>query len=228
MMSSASPTQQKPSVVFVLGGPGAGKGTQCSNIVRDFDFVHLSAGDLLRAEQATPGSEYGDMIKHMIQTGAIVPAKVLGFARKVEIGDESHLHLKVTIMLLKRAMETSGCTRFLIDGFPRNQDNNDEWYNLMKDHADVKFLLFMDCPEEEMEKRIMRRSEGSGRIDDNITSLRKRFVTYREQTMPIIQGYEAKQMCRKISAVRPVDDVYADVRALFISEFGESALRSVA
>ena len=51
----------KPQVVFVLGGPGAGKGTQCSNIVREYGWVHLSAGDLLRAEQQS-GSENAAMI----------------------------------------------------------------------------------------------------------------------------------------------------------------------
>lgn len=53
---------EKPKVVFVLGGPGAGKGTQCANIVKQFGFVHLSAGDLLREEQKSPGSEYGQLI----------------------------------------------------------------------------------------------------------------------------------------------------------------------
>ena len=47
----------KPNVVFVLGGPGAGKGTQCAKIVEQFGFVHLSAGDLLRAERKSPGSQ---------------------------------------------------------------------------------------------------------------------------------------------------------------------------
>ena len=47
----------KPNVIFVLGGPGAGKGTQCSRIVEHFGHVHLSAGDLLREERAKPGSE---------------------------------------------------------------------------------------------------------------------------------------------------------------------------
>ena len=47
----------KPNVIFVLGGPGAGKGTQCSRIVENFGHVHLSAGDLLREERAKPGSE---------------------------------------------------------------------------------------------------------------------------------------------------------------------------
>ena len=47
----------KPNVVFVLGGPGAGKGTQCAKIVEQFGFVHLSAGDLLRAERKLAGSQ---------------------------------------------------------------------------------------------------------------------------------------------------------------------------
>ena len=62
----AAPKEKKPafgpgeaSVIFVLGGPGAGKGTQCANMVRDYGFVHLSAGDLLRAEHNREGSEFG-------------------------------------------------------------------------------------------------------------------------------------------------------------------------
>ena len=51
-MSTAEYDPSKVVVVFVLGGPGAGKGTHCANLVRDYGFVHLSAGDLLRAEQA--------------------------------------------------------------------------------------------------------------------------------------------------------------------------------
>ena len=50
----------KPNVIFVLGGPGAGKGTQCARIVQNFGHVHLSAGDLLREERAKPGSEVSE------------------------------------------------------------------------------------------------------------------------------------------------------------------------
>lgn len=60
------------TVLYVLGGPGAGKGTQCANLVRDFGFVHLSAGDLLRAEQERPGSQFGELIKTYIREGKIV------------------------------------------------------------------------------------------------------------------------------------------------------------
>src|SRR2546429_9783818 len=69
-----SPTEV--SVIFVLGGPGAGKGTQCANLVRDFGFSHLSAGDLLREEQNREGSEFGKLINDCIKSGEIVPMEV--------------------------------------------------------------------------------------------------------------------------------------------------------
>ena len=64
------------TVIYVLGGPGAGKGTQCAKLVENKDFVHLSAGDLLRAEQNREGSEKGAMIKDYIKEGKIVPMEV--------------------------------------------------------------------------------------------------------------------------------------------------------
>lgn len=89
----------KTSVIYVLGGPGAGKGTQCANLVRDYGFTHLSAGDLLRAEQDREGSEFGDMIKEYIREGTIVP-------------------MEVTVQLLENAImdKDEGKGRFLVDG----------------------------------------------------------------------------------------------------------------
>ena len=98
---AAARSTSPPRVVFVLGGPGAGKGTQCANIVRDFGFVHLSAGDLLR-DARNSGDETGKMIDHYIKEGQIVP-------------------VEVTVQLIKRAMETNvakGRTNFLVDGQP--------------------------------------------------------------------------------------------------------------
>lgn len=66
----------KPQVVFVLGAPGAGKGTQCQRIVDAFGYVHLSAGDLLREERQRPGSEFGELIEDCIRNGKIVPVEV--------------------------------------------------------------------------------------------------------------------------------------------------------
>lgn len=66
----------KPKVVFVLGAPGSGKGTQCSKIVEHYGYVHLSAGDLLREERARPDSEFGTLIEDCIKNGKIVPVEI--------------------------------------------------------------------------------------------------------------------------------------------------------
>lgn len=121
-------TMSKPQVVFVLGGPGAGKGTQCSNIVSKFGFVHLSAGDLLRAERNKADSKYGELIDTHIKNGTIVP-------------------VEITCKLIQNAMEASATNRFLIDGFPRNKDNMTGWDTTIGDRVDLLFVLFLDCPE---------------------------------------------------------------------------------
>ncbi len=58
--------QKGPTVIFILGGPGSGKGTQCQKIHHTFGFHHLSAGDLLRAERKKPNSENGALIQKYI------------------------------------------------------------------------------------------------------------------------------------------------------------------
>ncbi|KAA3674401.1 UMP-CMP kinase, partial [Paragonimus westermani] len=66
----------KFNVCFVLGGPGAGKGTVCEKIVQDYEFMHLSAGELLRQACNTAGSTYGEQIERHMKAGTIVPAKI--------------------------------------------------------------------------------------------------------------------------------------------------------
>lgn len=68
--------ESKPKVVFVLGAPGAGKGTQCEKIVAEYGFTHLSAGDLLREERNRKGSEFGALIEDYITNGKIVPVEI--------------------------------------------------------------------------------------------------------------------------------------------------------
>ena len=58
----APAAKPKPVVLFVLGGPGAGKGTQCGNITTNYEYQHISAGDCLRAERKNPDSEHGALI----------------------------------------------------------------------------------------------------------------------------------------------------------------------
>lgn len=183
----------KYNVIFVLGGPGAGKGTQCENIVRDFGYVHLSAGELLREERQRPGSQFGEEIETHIKNGTIVP-------------------VQITCSLLKRAMESSGKDRFLIDGFPRNHDNLDGWNKEMSGVATVIRVLFFNCPEEVCVERCLSRGKTSGRTDDNEESLKKRIKTYNESTMLIIEHHRKLNLVSEINAGNSPEAVFEDVK----------------
>ncbi|XP_076306752.1 UMP-CMP kinase-like isoform X2 [Tachypleus tridentatus] len=187
----------KPSIVFVLGGPGSGKGTQCAKIIKEFDYVHLSAGDLLRTERDNPGSRYGELIEKHIQSGTIVP-------------------VEITCSLLHAAMNNSRRDRFLIDGFPRNQDNLEGWNREMAAKVNLQFVLFFDCNEQVCIDRCLKRgSSGSGRTDDNAESLKKRFVTYFKDTLPIIEHYQKQNLVRKIDANNSEHKVFEEVKKCF-------------
>ena len=71
----------KPTVVFVLGAPGAGKGTQCKMLQEEKQFFHLSAGDLLREEMSNKDSQYSELINDLIKNGKIVPVHYFIYSR---------------------------------------------------------------------------------------------------------------------------------------------------
>lgn len=190
-----------PRVVFVLGGPGSGKGTQCAKIVENYGFTHLSAGDLLRAE-ITSGSNYGAMIQNTIKEGKIVPSEV-------------------TVGLLQKAMEESGNDKFLIDGFPRNEENRAAFEAVTG--IEPVFVLLLDCTEEEMEKRVMNRNQG--RADDNIETIRKRFKVFVESSLPVVQLYERRGKLHKIDSTREIEEVLRSIQPLFLPFVEEDLLR---
>lgn len=207
--SDEKPTHQSPTastmasepfrVVFVLGGPGAGKGTQCQLLSDNLGWAHLSAGDLLRAERKKEGSELADVINANISAGKIVPSEI-------------------TVTLIKNAMEElsgeKGQTKFLIDGFPRSEGNVNAWMEVVGDKANVESVLFFECPEDILTSRLLERAKTSGRSDDSIDVIRKRFVTYREESMPIIKMYEKEGKVRKIIADRSIEEVYKEVEVI--------------
>lgn len=192
-ISSPAFSSDKVSVIFVLGGPGSGKGTQCAKLVKDHGFIHLSAGDLLRDEQKRKGSKHGELIAKCLREGTIVPQEV-------------------TLALLEQAIKENynkGSTRFLIDGFPRKMD---QALSFERDIAKSSFTLFFECPEQVMLERLLERGKTSGRTDDNIESIKKRFATFIQTSMPVVDYFEKQGRVVKLNCNQPVDEVYAQVK----------------
>ncbi|KAG2564640.1 UMP-CMP kinase 2-like [Panicum virgatum] len=184
---------QKPFIAFVLGGPGSGKGTQCTKIASDFGFAHLSAGDLLRHEIAS-GSEKGELILDTIKEGRIVPSEI-------------------TVELIRKAMETSNANKVLIDGFPRCEENRIAFERIVGREPDV--VVFFDCPEDEMVKRLLGRNQG--RVDDNIETIKKRLKVFESLNIPVIDYYSSRGKVRKINATGTADEIFDAVHKLFSS-----------
>jgi len=203
----------KVTVIYVLGGPGAGKGTESEALVKEYDFVHLSAGDLLRAEQAREGSEHGKLIAEYIREGLVVP-------------------MEVTIKLLENAMLAAlaerqseseprpgwenGKGRFLVDGFPRKMD---QALKFDEDVCLASFVLFFNCPEEVLLQRLLERGKTSGRTDDNEESIKKRFKTFVDTSMPVVDHYRKQGKVIEIDSTPPPTVVHKAVKAVIDATF---------
>lgn len=182
-------------IIFVIGGPGSGKGTQCALIHEKYGHTHVSAGDLLRAERKK-GGELGDMINEIIREGKIVPSEI-------------------TTTLLLNAIRDCDNNKFLIDGFPRGSPNLDAWNDLVPDSVQVPFLLHLQCPDHVMTERLLERGKTSGRSDDNAESIKKRLATDAAITQPVIEHFKSTGKLRVVDANRPVQEVFSDVQIHF-------------
>lgn len=181
-----------PEVVFVLGGPGSGKGTQSARLASTFGHVHLSAGDLLRAEVARQSAR-GQEINDYIIKGQLVP-------------------VEVTLALLRTAMTASGATKFLVDGFPRAADQAVAFESTVCSPSRV---LYLDVDDAELTARLLERGKTSGRADDNADAIKRRLHTFHTQSEPVLQRYAAQGKVVAVDGSRSVEEVWEDVDAAF-------------
>lgn len=182
----------KPNVVFVLGGPGTGKGTMCELAESQLGWTHLSTGELLRAELKA-GGPTTETIEEFITAGKLVPNEIV-------------------MVLLKNAMENvtrmTGRNNFLLDGFPRSLNNLEGWYEIFGREDVLPKMLFLECPYAVLEKRILGRAKYSGRSDDNIESVKLRFDTFKAETLPIVELFKSKNLCVEIDTSQDRQTVY--------------------
>ena len=185
-----------PNVAFVLGGPGAGKGTMCELAEIQLGWTHLSAGDLLRAEQSA-GGPTTETIKECIAAGKLVP---------------SEISVRLLGSAMERTTRTTGKRNFLIDGFPRSLSNLEAWYEVFGRQAELPTLLYFECPFAVLEQRILGRARYSGRADDNVEAMKLRFDTFKTETLPTVELFKSKGKCVEIDTSQDRETVYSLLR----------------
>lgn len=174
-------------VVFV-GPPGAGKGTQAENIVRDYGLFHLSTGDALRAAVKAQ-SPIGIEADKYMKAGALVPDEVV---------------IGVVVERLEEAKD--GC---LLDGFPRTIAQAEALDKILAEkNAPLDVVLELAVPEDELYKRLASR----GRADDNPEVIKQRLVAYHNQTEPLVGYYSKAGILRKIDGLGTIDEIYARIQ----------------
>jgi len=132
--------------------------------------------------------------------------------------------VEISLSLLQEAMrnDSGKSTVFLVDGFPRNFDNLQGWARCMEDVAVVVGVLFYRCPLDILENRILERGKVSGRSDDNVESLRRRFQTFEEETLPVIDTLRLLEESTTLTVYdirsdKPVGDVWVETQRVMDS-----------
>ncbi|XP_018334726.2 adenylate kinase isoenzyme 1-like [Agrilus planipennis] len=178
-------------IIWVLGGPGSGKGTQCDKIVEKYGYTHLSSGDLLRKE-VNSGSDRGKELNAIMERGELVPVEVV-----LDLLKEA---------ILENLPHSKG---FLIDGYPREKSQGALFE---KNVSPVTVILFFDASEDTLTKRLLHRAETSGRADDNEETIKARLKTFNENNNEVISQYPDK--LKRIQAEGTVEEIFANVEAI--------------
>jgi adenylate kinase len=209
--------------LIMLGPPGAGKGTQAERLREDFGLPHIATGDILRAEVAAT-TDLGREAKRYMDAGDLVPDEVI-----VE-------------MITKRIGGGEARDGFLLDGFPRNEDQADALERALEGlERRLTAALLIDVPDEEVVRRLAGRrvcvknsnhiyhvefdppkhegvcdQDGSRliqRADDSEETIRHRLEVYHSQTEPLIARYDGAGLLRRFDGRRDADEVHAHLRA---------------
>ena len=176
---------------LIFGPPGSGKGTQSVRLAEKFNLVHLSTGDMLRAE-ITAGSELGKKMSTIMSKGELVPDAV------------------VIEMIASRIDKTKDSAGFLFDGFPRTVGQTIELEKMLGQRGmKIDLMLVLNVDHDELVSRLIARAELSGRPDDKDPSvIENRISVYKSKTEPIINYCREKRLYHPINGMGTIDDIF--------------------
>ena len=206
--------------IILMGLPGAGKGTQASEIVKKFPIPHISTGDMFR-KAIKDETNLGKEAKSYMDRGELVP-------------DE------VTVGIVKeRISEDDAKKGFLLDGFPRTIDQAESLSQIMSElDREIDAVINIEVPEEELMNRLTGRRicEKCGttyhlvfnppkvdgicdidggklyqREDDNPETVSNRLSVNVKQSKPILEYYNNKGVLKNIDGSKDIDEVTKDV-----------------
>jgi adenylate kinase len=176
---------------LIFGPPGSGKGTQSVRLAEKFNLVHLSTGDMLRAE-ITAGTDLGKKMSSIMATGELVPDEV------------------VIEMIAAKIDKTKDSAGFLFDGFPRTVGQTIELEKMLGERGmKIDLMLVLDVEHDELVKRLIARAELSGRPDDKDTVVvENRISVYKSKTEPIINYCREKRLYQPVNGMGTIDDIF--------------------
>ena len=183
--------------LVLFGPPGAGKGTQSAKLIAKYGLIHLSTGDLLRAE-ITAGTTLGLEAKKLMDQGILVPDAVV-------IG-----------MIENKLNENKAAAGFIFDGFPRTEAQAQALDNLLAGHQlAINHMIALEVNEEELTQRLLERGKTSGRPDDqNEELIRKRVQEYGEKTAPVAGYYAAQNKFSGINGIGEIEGIFSQILAI--------------
>lgn len=182
--------------LILFGPPGSGKGTQAAKLIEKYNLLHISTGDLFRAE-ITNGTALGLEAKSFIDKGALVPDSV-------------------TVNMLKSKMEQHPTVQGVIfDGFPRTIPQAEALDEMLNSKGtEVSLLLSLLVDDSEIISRIVKRGASSGRTDDTDPEIiQNRINTYKSQTTPVADYYSKFGKTKTVEGVGSVDEIFESLCA---------------
>ncbi len=182
---------------LIFGPPGSGKGTQSVKLAEKFNLMHLSTGDMLRAE-ISAGTELGKKMSTIMSKGELVPDEV------------------VIEMIAAKIDSAKGFTGFLFDGFPRTVAQTAALEKMLNER-DMKIdsMLVLDVDHDELVKRLVARAELSGRPDDKDPEvIENRIDVYKAKTEPIIDYCRKKGTYQPVNGMGTIEDIFGRLSGL--------------
>lgn len=177
--------------IVLFGPPGAGKGTQAELLLKKFELIHLSTGDILRGEIAAK-TPLGIEAKKNMDIGEFVPDSV------------------VISMIETKIEENKTAKGFIFDGFPRTTAQAEAFdVVLSKKGLAITTMLALKVADAELIKRLLLRGKNSGRADDqNEDIIKNRINIYNTNTAPVIDFYDKQDKYNAVDGLGSIEDIF--------------------